>query len=412
MCLTGAGTNPNLLTPYVTDALLNWPLFAAPSTAGSGPTDLVRRDALDTRSNFFVWLKDQTREAFAPGDVANFEDLIHITELMGGILPLPPDDSTASFARFYGTGLLEPTSAGQLISKKGLDFVAARAATFVLRTVYERTRSVAFSDARKLLEALIASGFLLRHFSLNYDTLVLPSAKFWTGYADGTGAQGFTFTGTAPHREHLNIHMHGSIHFAISAAALTDACDIVRFDDPAIACNDWDLSSSGHNAMDRHEAPRVPLIVGRRKAEKSLIEPFSSYLHYFRETAFSTPTWLILGYGGGDFHINRILQSAAEHWKDRLRVFVCNYLPANEMDYGTGEYTVASGYPAYKRVEPREAGILRAFYWDMREFREAFRPNPKLIRNATNAITGRLRLTVDGAFYDHRGDIVEHLRSA
>jgi len=204
--------------------------------------------------------------------------------------------------------------------------------------------------------------------------------------------------------------MHGSVNFAVGGS-LTDACSIVRFDDPDDASKNWDISSSGHSAMDRHDSPRVPLIAGRRKAEKGLIEPFSSYLHYFRELAFATPRWLVLGYGGGDYHINGILQSAAEHWGSALRIFVCNYLPLADVDDGTTAYTVANGYPAYHMLATRQAGILTAFPTDVREFHAKASPNPTLDRNATNKVTERLSLTVDGAYAGHEGDIIGHLSS-
>jgi hypothetical protein len=411
LCLTGAGTNPALLTPHVTQELLAWPDYTAPSSSNDTVTDLIRSDPSDKRENFFVWLKEQTRNAFAHGDEANFEDLIHIAELAGGMLPLPPDPATRSFARFYGTGLFVPTPAAELIARKNVGHVAERAATFILRTIFERTRSITASDARDLIQHVMSSGgYRMQHFSLNYDTLAVPKGvRWWTGYEEGSGPQRFLFADAAPPGLHVNIQLHGSVNFAIDFGALIDACEIIRYDDPAEAAVHWGISGSGAEAMDRQASPRVPLIAGRRKAEKSLIEPFSSYMHYLRDAAFSTPNWLVLGYGGGDYHINRILQSAAAFWADKLRVLVCNYLPEDEFDWGTDEYSISPGCPAYDRLTTHEAGILKAFGTDVNAFVHEAGPLPTLHRGRANAIGRRVLLTVDGSYFPHGPDALAHL---
>ena len=76
------------------------------------------------------------------------------------------------------------------------------------------------------------------------------------------------------------------------------------------------------------------MITGYRKAEKILIEPYASYFHYLRDALFATPYWVVIGYGGLDFHANATIREAADFWGDRLRVFVINNLPEGVRAHG------------------------------------------------------------------------------
>jgi hypothetical protein len=211
-----------------------------------------------------------------------------------------------------------------------------------------------------------------------------------------------------PQAQDLNIQLHGSVHFGMEAGNLDGVTRLRRYDDIQEARRSWGISTGPSRAQDDHILPVVPMITGRRKADMMLLEPFGSYFHYFRQAAMTTPRWLIIGYGGGDFHVNAILATAAEKWGDDLRVVICNHLPESELvpnpDAGGGERL-------FYMVFPRQdtAGLI----WDLflpfqQDYYDFFRgtlSTQRYLRGHCGQF-GRVLLTVDGRPLAH----FQHIR--
>jgi len=85
---------------------------------------------------------------------------------------------------------------------------------------------------------------------------------------------------------------------------------LARFPTRQAARATWDKRSSVRFAFDGTEIPRLPMISGFKKTDYILWEPFGTYWGAFRRAATLSPLWLIVGYGGGDPHVNACLQSA------------------------------------------------------------------------------------------------------
>lgn len=52
------------------------------------------------------------------------------------------------------------------------------------------------------------------------------------------------------------------------------------------------------------------MVTGRNKLQSLVGLPYSSHMSMFRRQAFTSHRWLIVGYGGGDYHINAVLTQA------------------------------------------------------------------------------------------------------
>jgi len=135
------------------------------------------------------------------------------------------------------------------------------------------------------------------------------------------------------------------------------------------------------------------MITGYRKGEKILVEPYAGYYHYFRNEAFRSPNWLILGYGGGDPHINSVLTSASDFWGNKLRAFVCNYadLPVE-----------ASNLPT----------ILASKCLYLGANARAYKNGPIRITSSGQVMLGSsVRLSLDGNFESHYDEMLEFFSS-
>ncbi|SFV09376.1 hypothetical protein SAMN05421543_1573 [Alicyclobacillus macrosporangiidus] len=55
------------------------------------------------------------------------------------------------------------------------------------------------------------------------------------------------------------------------------------------------------------------MITGRTKWNNFASQPYSSYYALFRRLAFTSERWLIIGYSGGDSHVNVVLRDALKY---------------------------------------------------------------------------------------------------
>jgi hypothetical protein len=326
----GAGANPSISTGALTAGLLTWTGFRDPTNSRPIIGSIGQGDT-DGREPFYEWLSGHltaTKGLF--GDV-NFEDLIHIVEIVASDFGnLGPQNPAIRALQGYAADLFDSKNVSEAIANQNPAFIAAESSKQILRFVKQRRdQQFGNTDAANLLKRLKGErNTLLRVFSLNYETSVTDATatQWWTSYSPRPdGVEAFIPHAEFPRTQDLNIQLHGSIHFGLEFAGPESVARLRRYPNIADAEKSWGIDASHDHAQDLHVLLPVPMITGRRKADMIQLEPFASYFYYFRQAAMSTPRWLILGYGGSDPHVNSILASAAEKWASELRVAVCNF---------------------------------------------------------------------------------------
>lgn len=336
----GAGASaPHLSdTQAVTGFLRQWRDFLEPQTPTSGPfMDLDHfwaRPGIGTsaaRRPFFEYLHQIVSRRWASPGNLNFEDLIHTAEVLNSLVPLPPHPPQAhdDFRPVAGAFLqLEPTSGLPNFSNV-LGLIACEACYAILNY---------FADACDVAEpqigriplptalAKLSNHFLLKGYSINYDDM-----PFWTnGLSWATGFSGDPETGQAfnpklVHRSDAKNYLyqlHGSVLWGEDHSGESR---VVRFNSRSLARAKRTSRSSGPHYHDRSTGCSAPMITGLRKADKTLLDPFDTFLWAMRRDAASIPRWLIIGYGAGDFHINQILARGRTQHGSEFRCAIISF---------------------------------------------------------------------------------------
>ncbi len=172
---------------------------------------------------------------------------------------------------------------------------------------------------------------LLRHLSeqfqcavisLNYDPILDYSGlQLHHGFTDkdptDTSYQLFnprwevTATGQPlSDNETLFIPLHGSVHFGMrpkDAPPLLGIADPVWYEDINTAANTWSPASQG---ITRNDDVDILMVSGRHKAQTLMALPYAAYMAIFRRLTLTRNKWLIIGYGGQDYHVNAVLKQA------------------------------------------------------------------------------------------------------
>lgn len=367
LILVGAGAGSDISTSYLTNALLEWREVLEPTMSIArqvrcrvrrpewlnrrlrGFESALERD--DQKRPFFRWLLDVSEQVYPLDNgsghgyrpavnAPTFEELIHIIERLSYLMctqyydsvykrPPPFEDS---FYRLSKLGLLLKNN-----SKWSPYDIIIKASNFILDVVAEQAEKQPTIEAADLV-ADLRRRTTAKIFSLNYDTRIVDLSHHWfTGFRaldaaearerdTKPGIEVYDPMPSIPVLDHAFIQMHGSTHFGWIAHYIAPQYAIARSARPRLKHTTprrggFDLWN------DRSALPNLSMITGFRKGEKTLAEPYASYAHYFRTEAFRTPRWLLLGYGGGDPNINATLRSASDYWGDRLRAYVCNWLP-------------------------------------------------------------------------------------
>jgi len=207
---------------------------------------------------------------------------------------------------------------------------ASRAREFVLKETKRCCERNGNAAERPLIKALatLATRSRLRLMSLNYDDLPAASGvTFHTGFHGDHGPyQRFLTSQDWPEDEHTWCQLHGSLLFRVK---MSEIPRIVRYPSARAAIRQkWVDNADWNPYQDGHKSGLSPIITGLRKADAILNEPFATYAHRLRLEASSCDRWLILGYGGGDRHINYVLGQARAQWRNsgrKQRVLVVNY---------------------------------------------------------------------------------------
>ncbi len=110
--------------------------------------------------------------------------------------------------------------------------------------------------------------------------------------------------------EILCIPLHGSVHFGRrpkGAPPILGVADPVWYGDVNEAANTWSRAPQGFT---RDDDVDVLMVSGRRKVQTLVGLPYAAYMAIFRHLALTRSKWLIIGYGGRDYHVNAILKQA------------------------------------------------------------------------------------------------------
>jgi hypothetical protein len=156
------------------------------------------------------------------------------------------------------------------------------------------------------------------------------------------------------------------------------------------------------------------MVTGYGKAEATLWEPFGTYLAALRRTAMLTQTWLIIGYGGSDAHVNACLNSAlmqavsVDHLSGfRHAVIVDYHSLARERRLDFDERDPIGHMLINKIFKPwAELDIFDPASYEFHRSGTYFRPK------AFNRISKRLSVSLDGtawAFGDGMDALLERL---
>ncbi len=260
------------------------------------------------------------RERFEP----NFEQIIQAVDDIATHLP-------SKFGRSEFSPLLGPfISLSRSISALHPDRevytrYASRAREFIVRATKRHCDQAASPRQHPCVLALnaLSQRARIRLFSVNYDDLPAASGiDFYTGFVDNHGAaQVFRPVHPWPEDRHIWCQLHGSVLFRVRLRK-TDVGrypEIVRYAHRReVARRKW-IDVDWGEFQDRHIAPVAPIITALRKADAMQREPYADYNHVFRSDALSCERWLIIGYGGGDHHINNLLSQARRYWRESGR---------------------------------------------------------------------------------------------
>ena len=213
---------------------------------------------------------------------------------------------------------------------KRFSFYASRARKFIVQETNRCCEKSLDRNNRPMVNALaeLAERSRLRLMSLNYDDLPAASGiQFFTGFvADDAPYQRFVTTPAWPEDQHTWCQLHGSVLFRVKSHA---EHGIVRYPNSrAAARQKWVDNADWYRYQDGHKSGLSPIITGLRKTDAILSEPFATYAHRLRVEASSCDRWLIIGYGGGDPHINHLLSQARAQWQksgQKHRVIVVGY---------------------------------------------------------------------------------------
>lgn len=337
------------------------------------------------------------------GHPPTFEDLIYTVERLPYLFETHYYDAVWRRAPPFEKPFFQLSVSGSQLkrdSRVSLYDLQMWSTNFVLDYVAHAVITETGEDARSLIDCLCRNARLAL-FSLNYDSSIIDLERYWwTSFRtldateaqmhdSGAGVQIFESHPDIPSDVNAFIQLHGSTYFGWIAhpyrAPIYVPCRSAR---PLDRKRATPRRNGFEQWNDRTALPATLMITGYRKGEKILVEPYAGYYHYLRNEAFRSPNWLILGYGGGDPHINSVLTSASDFWGNKLRAFVCNYAdPPIEASYLP---TILASKCLYLGANAR-----------------AFKNGPIRITSTGQVMLGSsVRLSLDGRFESHYDEML------
>ncbi|WP_374028137.1 hypothetical protein ACES2J_06150 [Bdellovibrio bacteriovorus] len=289
----------------------------------------------------------------SPTDFLHFERLIFLSSQLDSF-------TTGRVRDLYSTGVKSLVRPLFSVRKKARGFdnklihngVTEEACSYILDYVtisYSSRPDLHLLPMNKFFKELDGESVSLNIFSLNYDAI--PShcgLDFETGFNRRQSGQNFFSLASLyeSEKKHSFIQLHGSSLFGYPGNNGYGKYLVVRCDDEQSALsNRQSTLSSGTWNQDGSQNPHRLMITGMRKADFLLDEPFAAYFHKFRADLFKTPRMLLVGYGGGDRHVNESIQSAMDFWKEkgqRLKIVWIGYAPDNCFEDGVATWDQGS----------------------------------------------------------------------
>lgn len=102
--------------------------------------------------------------------------------------------------------------------------------------------------------------------------------------------------------------------------------DLYKYSSYEDACEDW-YGRSNPRTQSGEQIIMGPLITGLRKAEKTIIYPYSFYLYEFQKALIENSRLLIVGYSCNDIYINNLLIRMAELHGKLRKIVIITYFP-------------------------------------------------------------------------------------
>lgn len=195
--------------------------------------------------------------------------------------------------------------------------VAQRLYAVLMRTVAEQVDVSAdqimaapnFGELASFFDAL-RENFELNVSTLNYDRCV--ETVLGEG-SDGFGGEEpslpFTSRALLANRRTTIAHLHGAVSWRM-------------LQDGAMMMGKGAERSTERWTMQPHLVPYGSMITGGSKAEKLAIPPYSVYNWWFGKCLLDSPRLLVIGYGGGDEHINAWLVNYGRHHEGQAKTVI------------------------------------------------------------------------------------------
>jgi SIR2-like domain len=162
----------------------------------------------------------------------------------------------------------------------------------------------------------LSNEFELGFITLNYDNIITQALpNLYTGFnSDGHFDPNAVFART---EWGFIYHLHGSVHFAMTGSA----SDLHRITWRSSPSKDSAAHADGRNTQSSIEGitfPTSPVIAGYGKTQQILRQPFRTYLAQANRLALEADSFLFLGYGFSDLHLNAVFSEI----RDRIRPVV------------------------------------------------------------------------------------------
>lgn len=361
-------------TDDVTRALLEWSEFKEPPTAGERELALIKmmEEGATGKNYFQALLELAERHLQLPKSVLHFERLIHFALQLDGSIPADQrasDEVTLNPCLRFRNDCQQfkrPTING-IVASRACDFILNHFADFITTNLEEQLRKCSLNSFFRTLSDKNVS---LQIFSLNYDTQPLYSdLQFESGFVDVNEERFQVISPVSLYSKresgHTFYQLHGSLLFGPlpPREPYLNGTDryhhIARYQDISAARASREMRSSHPTHQDGTPAGSRYMITGLRKADDILHEPFASYYRNFFESLISTPFWVIVGYGGGDPHVNSYIGRAQRYWLERnqrLRIAWVGY--AGDEEFAGQDATMwEPGVPFYDQQSDRISAI-------------------------------------------------------
>jgi hypothetical protein len=270
---------------------------------------------------------------------ANFETIAHALEFLASVRDSPIGATIPDAYKVIAPAFMDVTPRWNILAEsRHLDALASQMFVAIGQRLSKDVSEVTggrMATARSLVHA-IRQSFQTTFVDLNYDhCLDLILETFEDGFSDDSGSKAESeFDYHRIRKESVEpslFHVHGSLLFGLRRGG-SRYPEIVKHRTPNAAS----VTRGEYVDMVAFSGDRMfigPMISGRSKADKLFFPPYSFYWQEFVARLLETPRLLMLGYGGGDAHMNQwLLQWYRLHGSRGRCAVVTNAVPAVATD--------------------------------------------------------------------------------